>query len=888
MALLFHVDPCNGKVILMNILDGMKVLMDGLRNEKSSYPNPWDFLRRYTSVMDELLVKLYDDLSSSDDSSGLTLVGVGGYGRRELSPWSDVDLMFLCRDTSSQSDLRTVQAILHALWDLHLEVGHSVRTIDDCKEVALEDFPTWTALMASRFVTGDKKLYDELTGRILGDLMRDKQDCFVEQLIQGVRDRRRKYARNPFLAEPHVKEGPGGLRDIQSALWLTRERFMIRDLSNLVDHALISADEAKEIQDAHTFLWRVRLALHKAAGRKEDHLTFSMREKITRVVLYQKEKDTTPSDIESFMREFYRHTTKVRFFMEDIIQKATDPSLAAGPQGPTYYPEELGEGFLVVRGRLTLLDEKVFAEDPIKIIEAVTYAHREDVTLDIFTRDQIKASTHLIDDKVRRSKRARDAFMTTLDSHDCGYRALDIMHRLGVLQAYLPEFGRICFQVQHDAYHSYTVDVHSLEAVVELSRLRWGDPEVATDLTNSVVGKVKKWPMLVLAVLFHDIGKGQGPGHAARGAEFADKVLARWRLPKTDRERVVKLVQKHLHLMDTAIGRDLAEEKVIADVCRDVGSVDLLRDLYLLTLADARATASDLLTDWKDQLLKELFEKTKNLLGTEDHVSPKAAKRIQEARELIVKRYKPEMKEKELERLVQSLPGRYLMNTEDEDLFEQVALSLDLIRTRSTLRLRFKSKEGYQELDVCTRDAPALFSRICGVLVAHGFNILGAKIHTWTNGIAMDTFQVESVGGPEIVENGYLDRVEEDLASVLEGKTDPDRLIANRAPTLPLITKRYPATRTTVRVDNRSSDFYSIVDVRTPDRFGLLFAITRTFAELGLSIHLAFINTRRGQAFDAFYVQDEAGQKVWDDDKLATMERKIYQALERMEESDPR
>ncbi len=866
----------------MELLDRMKGILEGLRSgDLSSEASPWQLLNRYTSIMDGLILELHEAVVRRQCPQ-VALVAVGGYGRGELSPWSDVDLMFLCPDTSLTQVVQTVSTVLHILWDLHLEVGHSVRSLEDCEDVALRDLKTWTALMDARLVAGDEGLFASFDRRVRGELFRSHREELVRRLVQAVWERHKRYSRSPFLVEPHLKEGPGGLRDLQSALWLGRCRFPVHDLEDFVNHALISPDEAREVRDAQSFLWRTRLQLHRLAARKEDHLTFGIQERLAQCMPLEGGERALP--VESFMRIYHRNAMRIRNFVEDLIHKATDPSLASGPHGPTAYPEELGEGFFVVRGRLTMLDERAFQLDPPRIMEALAYAHREGLELDIFTRDEMKISVHLVDESFRKSARVRKAFLSLLGTPDCGHKALELMHRLGLLQAFIPEFHGICFQVQHDAYHAYTTDIHSLETVRELAAMRQKALNRGEDLASQVAREVHGWAILALAALLHDLGKGEGPGHAQRGAAMAERLLKGWRLPRPDTERVVFLVREHLLLMDTAMGRDLTEEKVIADVCAAVGSVSRLNDLYLLTLADLRGTGPDLVTDWKDQLLKELYLKTRHLLETGEIVSPEANKRIQEAVAFLHTALREIMSEEELEKWIEGLPGRYLLTTPREDLAHQSIMAWEMIQAKETLRVAHRGRNGYRELVVCTWDAPALFSRICGVLVAHGINILGARIHTWSNGIVMDSFQVEPLGGEAPMDPHLLDRVARDLSLVLKGDIDLNELMAKMAPAPHLKPERYPSTPPRVRIDNSSSDFYTVVELRAADRFGLLFAVTRTLAELRFDIHLALIDTRRGQVFDVFYVQEMDGQKVWSPERVAEIERGLYRSLERLDE----
>jgi [protein-PII] uridylyltransferase len=835
--------------------------------------------------MDELVCELYREKEGEDASSlsHMALVAVGGYGRRELTPWSDVDLMFLCEETGSQEILERIYFILHTFWDLNFEIGHSVRTIDDCIEVSRRDLRTWTALMDSRFIVGERALFDAFSEKMTRELFNNHHEEFIQRLIHGVWERRSRYSRAPFLVEPHLKEGPGGLRDYQCAIWLARARFSMHNLEDMVDHALISPEEAEEIHQAHRFLWKVRMAAHRIKGRKEDQLTFDVQERLSLMGPFG--LGSSGTTVESFMKDYYRCTTTVSFFLEEIIQKATDPSLAVQFRGSTLIPEELGKEFMVVGGRLTLIDDTALERDPPKIIEAISYAHRKGLELDLFTRDHIKASLHLVDEQLHRSRRARDAFLIMLDTQDCGYRALELMYRLGLLQAYLPEFRRIAFRVQHDAYHSYTVDIHSLETINELGKLRGSEPPVTGHTVKEAASEVRDWICLSLAALLHDVGKGEGMGHHERGARIADGLLRRWAVRKEFRQRVIWLIRNHLLLMDTALGRDLMEEKVIVDICREVKDVAHLSELYLLTLADLSATGPGVLTEWKGQLLRELYVKAKHLIQRGELVSDEAGQRAKRARERIVDAFRAKLNMRDLESWIQSLPERYLLATQPQEIVNHVGMAMEMEERGVPLLVSQKQKEGHEEILVCTRDAPGLFSKLCGVLVAHGLNILGARIHTWTNGIVMDTFQVEPLGGGEIQsQKEWLSRLERDFTAVLTGKTDIRELLSKRAPSLLLDTQRHPSIPPRILIDNHASDFYTIVEVRARDQFGLLYAITSTVSRLRLNIHLALVDTRKGQVFDVFYILDETGQKVWEEARLAELERELYRTLERIQE----
>ncbi len=875
-----------GEAGMVSTLPGIEERLTRFKATLLPWQDPYPVLKAHSRQMDGLLWDLFEDLASGSLHEGMTLVAVGGYGREELTPWSDVDLMFLCKETSSQEALEAIYRILHSLWDLHLEVGHSVRTVKDCIDVALRDIPTWTALLDARYIVGDLELFRTFEFQVKEKLLSEKKDKFLRTLLGSVRERHRSHSRSPFLMEPHVKNGPGGLRDYQSALWLARAVFPVKSLESMVVHSLVSQKDAQEIEEAVKFLWQVRLEMHRTAGRKEDHLTFDLQERVA-------ESFPRPRPgkglVEEFMREYYRHATTIRYLVEDCIQKVTDPSLGAGPKGPSYTPQELGPGFQVMRGRLTVVDEKVFEDDPPRLMEALAYSHRKGIPLDLFTKDEIKSSVHLVDVNFRRSRRVRDAFLSILETGDCGYGALELMHRLGLLQAYIPEFQRICFEVQYDAYHAYTVDVHSLETVRELGSMR-REAEGGEDSSIAKAARaLQSWSSLVLAGLLHDIGKGDGPGHAQRGSHLVEAIMERWWMSQEEKERVVFLVREHVTMMDTALSRDLTEEKVVVDLCRLVGSLERLSELYLLTIADLKATGPDVFTQWKEQLLEELYLKSYKILEMGDLVSPEMTTKVREMREHLRSSLSSRLSHEELEEWIEALPSRYLLTTSQEKLLDQLTLAREMKQKGLAAYLRYHLVEDRHEILVCTWDRPGLFSSICAVMLAYGLNIVEARIHTWANAIAMDTFIVEPLGAQsrEPMDPQKIEEMERDLRAILDGTLSVKELLSRRMRPPLSGHRRYSQVTPKVTIDNRASDFYTVVEIRATDRLGLLFAVTSALARLELGVHVAIVDTRKGRVIDVFYVQDSGGQKILEKERLSQIEATLYGVLERLETVGP-
>lgn len=834
-----------------------------------------------TSVADTLIRNLYNCVSSGieagDANDRTALIGLGGYGRCELNPRSDIDLMFLTDGGGGMDFAKNVaERVLYLLWDLGLDVGYSVRSVNDCLEVAEQDITVRTALLDARFLTGDDLLYNQFD-KVVATAVRAKNGKqFILSKIEERTLRLKKYGSSVYLLEPNIKEGEGGLRDLHTAMWVAQVKFKSRILRDLIIKGVMTEKEGQEFEDALNYLWRIRSELHYLSSRKNDQISFEQQEKIAHFLNYR-DTHNAPA-VEQFMQDYYAHAVRVEHMATSLINKALQQD-EGGLRILGYLRRRVVEdGFYILRGELSLTHDDLFERDPTRMMRAFLLSQRHGVKLSVPLKGLIRANLHRINDKVRRSRMMAEGFLEILRTPGV-METLREMHHLQFLIHFIPEFGRIYCKVQHDAYHIYTVDVHTLFAVEEIVKLWHGDYAEKKPLQTQVAADVEKRELLLLAVLLHDIGKGEGKDHCNKGAEMVPTIARRLGLSREDSQRLEFLVRSHLILAHTSQRRDLSDEKLIVQIAQAMEMSENLNMLYLLTFADLKAVGPDVWSEWKGRLLNELYEKVLEVLERGDlrleRSSEKIRNRLRKVVELLGEEYDPRL----LRDWVKALTTRYIVSHRSAEIAEHLRIVLSLGDKSVSLHVRHVEEGEYSEIIVTTLDAPGLFSMITGVMAANGVNILGAQIHTMTNGMALDILQVRSAGGEIIIDPRKWERVEADLASVIEGRVRVDELVRRQKRPDFLTARTRPRYPTRIEVDNQVSDEYTVIDIFTHDKVGLLYQITRTLKDLGLYIGVSKISTKVDQVADTFYVQDIFGQKIRDAQRIEDIRRTLIERL---------
>jgi [protein-PII] uridylyltransferase len=840
-------------------------------------------VRAVTAMTDKMICKLFqcitNDLSNVGKSrERLVLVAIGGYGRGELNPFSDIDLMFLYKGKGSEHIEDIAQKLLYFLWDMRLDVGYSVRTIADCVEMATGDSTVKTALLDARFLTGNRQLFKEFQMMMLSQILTKGSDSFIQEKMVEMEARREKYGSSVYILEPNIKECEGTLRDLHSAMWIAKIKYKVNSPKELILKGILTEEELSTYDESLSYLWKLRNELHYRSGRKNDQLTFDAQTGLAEFLGYQDKGKVLA--VEEFMRDYYLHALKVRNFAWELITRCTWREERARKILGYLIRRPVGEGFFIIKGELVVPDEALLKKDPVKIMKIFELSQKHGVALHVRVITMITGNLELVNDKFRRNKEVNASFLKILSTEKRLGETLQLMHDLGFLNRFIPEFENTYCKVQHDLYHIYTVDIHSIFAVGEIARLWRGEHAEDLPLLTQLANEVDKRELLSLAVLLHDMGKGEGGGHADKGADMIPTIARRMGLTKECGERLEFLIRNHLLFAHIAQRRDLHDEKMIVQFSRQMGKSENLKMLYLLTYADIKGVGPDVWTDWKAMLLQELYERAFEVLERGDFRFEARSERVKKVKRQVLDMLGDEFPGELVKEELKAMTTRHILSNTPKLLAEHVGIMLSLGSNTMITRIVHEADRGYTNFTICTLDVTGLFSKITGVMAANGMNILGAQIHTSSNGKVLDVLQINSPQGFIVTDESRWKKVEEDMTQVLTGKVRVSTLVEKRhRPTL-LVEKPKPRFPTRVEIDNEVSTDYTVIDIYTHDKVGLLYRITSTLTELGLYIGVSKISTKVDQVADVFYVKDIFGHKITKESKLKDIRERLVKAID--------
>ena len=804
-----------------------------------------------------------------------TVLAQGGYGRGELNPYSDIDLLFLYHWKISPYVETVCDTLYYSLLDAGFVVGHAVRNIRECVRLANQDLQVKTALLDYRYLCGDDPLAHEFTTALEREIVNKHADRFFQEKAHESQERHRRYGDSIYILEPHLKDGKGGLRDLHTAGWLAKVKFKIRDLRELIPKGVIAAATLQEVEAARDFLWHVRNGLHLFEHTEQDLLTFERQDALAPTLGF--------ANVPSFMREYYRYATTISTFSQMLFERCQPTSRFSSfigrPRG-----RDIREGIRILDNTLMVTNAEILKADPLNVLTVFHDAQRHEVRLASETRRVLADFASQLAPALADTPAMRTGLFAILAWKQRVAPTLTDMHNLGVLDWLLPEFGRLRWQTQRDMYHVYTVDEHSLRGIVELERLRDGEYKADHPLLTQVIREIDKVEFLFLSMLYHDVGKGYGHDHDERGAAMTLETATRWHLPQDDAHEWHFLVQHHLHMSSIAQRRDLSDDAVIAEFAHLVGTPALLKKLYLLTFADMKAVGPKVWNPWKGGLLDELYLRTLEWLETGEPIEENREARLMRRKERLTQALRGTAPTEAVATLLAAMPESYLLSTPEEAIPRHFQLLTRFTQNpngntepyRTTL-LHFPERE-YSELTIVTHDRPGLFAMLTGVLATAGLSIGGARITTSSDGLALDVFQISHTGRQDMVMDADTwTHIYARFEEVLRGKrTLEDLLRTTRAPAF--LNNRHFRYGTEVNVDNTGSSHYTVIDITAPDRMGFLFTVTYALFTLGLEIHLAKINTNVDHVLDVFYVTERNGAKVADPEHLAEQLRQQLQS----------
>ena len=817
-----------------------------------------------------------------------SIIAQGGYGRGEMNPWSDVDLLIVYPGRMTPYVETITERLIQVVFDAGLQLGWAVRTPRDCVDQAEGDLTIKTAMLDGRVVGGSPDIGEVFHDSVQSVLLAKDPVGFCRQRMEAMATRREENGGSVFLLEPDIKEGKGGLRDLHSLLWIARVNHGAATVRDLVEAGLASEHEERELARTQEFLLRVRNAAHFLAKFKQDKLSFDAQEQIAERFGYKGNKKQTAVDV--FMRDYYGHAAVLARTADDLLTRLTAPPepVAKGVFG-FFTTRSVRAGVDVVRGQL-VAGAELFESDPLNALRVFADAQEQGVPFSGSTQDLIRQTVGGLDRSVLQSEEAVAIFMSILRSGERVYETLGEMNRLGVLGAIIPEFGRIFCMVQHDFYHVYTVDEHSLIGIRELENVRAGEYEEDSPLLTQVMRECDRPEILFLGMMFHDIGKGYGGDHDERGAVLSRSIGRRLGLHLDDRRALEFLVRNHLLMSTLAQTRDIEDPDLIDDFVKQVGTVENLRNLYLLTFADMRAVGPQIWNGWRDQLLSELYLRAIDAFETGAATEANMPARLKRARARLIERVEGDANKEAFKRFLATMPPTYVLANTDERIDDHWSLYESLGTAVFRPGVKHFAGRGFTELTVCTYDTDGLFARLTGVLSACGLNIVGAKIVTSTENVVIDTFRIDHAGSvvdPNDPEIWAL--VFRDMENVLANDVDVQDLVTEAKQVRPvsLLEKRARSrVSSEVGMDNRVSRKHTVIDVYAADRPGLLFSLARTMYELGLTIHFAKINTYVRQAVDVFYVTDLEDRKICDEARQEEVREVLVKVTQPSEGAD--
>lgn len=829
--------------------------------------------KEYTGVIDALLKALFTYKSEKLKCfETAALIAIGGYGRGELNLRSDIDLMLLYKKRITPELEELTQKMLYVLWDTGLDLGFSIRSVDECMALAKDDLKTMTALLDTRYLHGDKPLFDELGADIRKKLFtKARTETFIKDKIEESLARHAKFGGSVYILEPNVKEGEGGLRDIHTALWVIKARTHAHVEPFAL--GLISEKDKKTLEDSLDFILWVRNELHYGAARKTDQLSFDHQERIAQVLGFENTEHALA--VERFMQKYYRAAAAVSRYSGLILSRSFDREAKNGFSWPRK-KVRIDKLFSVVGGALTINSKESFEADIAASIKVFEYAQSFDVEISQGARDLVLGFIERPPEGFNSSRDVSEPFLKILKGRNV-FKTLSEMHKHGFLDKYIPEFADISCRVQHDMYHVYTVDAHTLFAVREIERLK-GEYKSDFSLLSTVFEEIPNPEVLYLAILLHDIGKAHGKGHAEKGAALVPEICRRLNLPEDDANLVRFLVKHHLLLADTAQYRDMHDEQLVIEFARKIGDIERLNLLYLLTFADVRAVGPEVWNHWKGALFQELYFKALTVLERGTFEAEEAEAKVARIKAHVAELLRSDGVTESADGFFGLLTNRYILSNSPDRITEHYKAVREIAGSPYVMTVRQDSFREYTELMICTHDVHGLFSMITGVMAANSINILGAQINTLKNGVVLDILQVNNPWGEYIIDGAKLKKIESDLSDVITGKVKVASLVGRKKPSI-LDKKAKPSVRTYVQTDNEVSDAYTVIDIHTHNRVGLLYDITSALSRLGLYIYVAKISTKGDKASDIFYVKDIFGQKVYYKERLKELTRTLLEIL---------
>jgi [protein-PII] uridylyltransferase len=875
----------------------LKIEEHRLRLKHYSGAGGLEIVRDRAALLDIVLRHLFEGAlegsAFADKTPPVALLAIGGYGRGELSPYSDVDILFLHDSARISADAaEVIEQVLYMLWDVGFKVGHATRSIDEAIRLANSDVLTKTSLLESRFLAGDHKRHSKFGREFFERCVRGQVDSYLKWRLENQDERHRKYGGSVFMQEPNVKNACGGLRDYHNMQWICYFRDGVMSTAKLVERKYISESDRRAIDRAYDFLQRVRTELHYLSKRPSDLMTLFYQGQIANSFHYTQKNVLRRS--ESFMRDYYQHARTIYLTAKRVTEGFLLPGIIEKEEKPVFgflakrkLKTEQFDGFYS-HGRLIYFDSpEVFHEDPFRLIRVFLYAQQREMELSPELQQLIRRRTRLVNRTFQYARAARETFQAILSRKGQVGHILRMMHEVDFLGKYLPEFGELTCLVQHEFFHRYTADEHTLVCIEKLdSLIDTEDPKLAP--YNSLFLKLEDPYVLYLALLLHDTGKASGARHHAEASALnAQKVAARLQLSPERRRKLILLVDHHMTLSEIAQRRNLEDSATIADFAEVVRNPENLDALMLLTLADGQGTGGQNWSDWKETLVWHLYHATSSYLHDEREFFAERLIAREDLQQAVAKKMAKDSAE-EIEVHFNSMPDRYFQSHNVNEIVGHLRLFRSFVELRvrnpslalsAAVKWHSKPDQGHSEFWICTWDRAALMAKIAGSFATASINILSADVYTRVDNLMLAIFRVCDTSFRPVSDERDLQQVESVLQASLE-KIDYDFT--------PLMEKARKRTAfhlpiglelpTKLMISNEINSGYTVIDLQTADRLGLLYDVLICLSRAKINIALSRIATEKGAAFDSFYVTDLEGRKITDAATLRRLQSSLLAA----------
>ena len=858
-------------LVASTVREGLQYCRSDLFDRFDESVSPEILVREGAEVVDRVLQVCFEQFFS--DTRQICLVAVGGYGRTELLPGSDIDLMLLLSKKPGKPLQDEISSFLTFLWDIGLEVGHSVRTPRDCVREGKADITVMTTMIESRPICGNQDLYDKFQKAIAPNKIWNSRQ-FFEAKLEEQQQRHLRFNDTAYNLEPNIKEGPGGLRDIQIIGWVAKRHFGDKSFRELVDHGFITEAEYEVLRAGQQHLWRVRFALHRLAKRREDRLLFDYQAQLAEEFGFESGEHNLA--IEQFMQQYYRTIMELERLSEMLLQIFREEILLTKAQKKV---TPLNQRFNLRNNFIEAAHPDIFKDYPPALVELFllisTHEHCEGVTAS--TIRLVREHLYLVDDDFRHDDTVANLFMQLMSAPNGMTHQMRRMNSYGFLAAYIPAFGKITGRMQYDLFHAYTVDQHTIFVIRNLRRFALEKHEDEFPFCNLVYSELENPCLLYLAALFHDIAKGRGGDHSVLGAEEATQFCLQHKLNRKETRVVSQLVRDHLLMSVTAQRKDINDPDVVRDFAQQVGSLDMLNYLYLLTVADIRSTNPKLWNNWKDALLKQLYHSTKTVIRRGIDHAPDIDEIIQENRDAAYEQMSDlPFSREQIDSVCDRVPGDYFLRHHPLEIRWHVDAILRHSDEPRLVSIRQSRHTSNTKVFVYGDEVPHVFSQVTGTLGALGLTIVNAEIFTTRDNKIMDTFIIQDRNNNAVTDETILNEIRERLLKALKsGKVYDGKLNTRKSRQLKAFD--HPST---VRFEQDYLNSRTVMEISALDMPGLLSVIANEIARMDISITHAKISTLGEKIDDIFYLTTPDGKAITDSEILDTLRKNLIEALD--------